>query len=165
MNGMAMSMGPLPYLHFTDGDALWFAAWTPTSHGAIAGTCMALALLAILERLLAAVYGILNAEWNRRSHMAHEADNQSESMPFSGMEGSSSSLQLTTKASNRCRLPFISAHDIHRGTVFLVQSSVGYALMLAVMTWNASYIISVILGLGIGEALFGRFVTTTGPHI
>ena len=66
MDGMGMSMLMHSYLHFTGGDALWFAAWTPTSHGAIAGSCIGLVLLAIFERLLVAVRGTLDAMWVRR---------------------------------------------------------------------------------------------------
>lgn len=53
----SMSM-MVPYLHFTGGDYLFFDTLAPTSNGAIAGACLALAVLAILERAVAGVKGI-----------------------------------------------------------------------------------------------------------
>ena len=55
-----------PYLHFTGGDNLFFKSWSPSSHGAIAGASIALVVLAILERLLFSVRGVLEAHWRRR---------------------------------------------------------------------------------------------------
>lgn len=55
-----------PYLHFTSGDPLWFQAWAPATNGAIAGACIGLVLLAMFERMLVGVRGVLEAEWNRR---------------------------------------------------------------------------------------------------
>jgi solute carrier family 31 (copper transporter), member 1 len=56
----------IPYLHFTGGDYLYFKSWQPSSHGAIAGASIALVILAILERLLHATRGAMDARWRRR---------------------------------------------------------------------------------------------------
>lgn len=63
MDGMVMMM--TPYLHFTTdyGDPLWFAAWAPVSSGAIAGACIGLVMLAMFERLLNGIQGVLEQEW------------------------------------------------------------------------------------------------------
>lgn len=63
MDGMVMMM--TPYLHFTtdSGDPLWFAAWAPVSNGAIAGACIGLVALAMFERLLNGIRGVLVQEW------------------------------------------------------------------------------------------------------
>ncbi|KAG8691908.1 hypothetical protein FRC11_005701 [Ceratobasidium sp. 423] len=64
MNGSSTSsssetmMMMIPYLHFTGGDYLFFSAVAPTSKGAIAGACIVLAVLAILERAVAGARGI-----------------------------------------------------------------------------------------------------------
>lgn len=55
-----------PYLHFTSGDALFFKSWTPSSAGAIAGASIGVLVLAILERWLSAVRGVLEEHWRRR---------------------------------------------------------------------------------------------------
>jgi copper transporter 1 len=48
----------IPYLHFTGGDYLFFVGLAPTSKGAIAGACIVLVILSILERAVAGARGI-----------------------------------------------------------------------------------------------------------
>jgi solute carrier family 31 (copper transporter), member 1 len=84
--------------------------------------------------------------------------------------------------------PFIAAHDIPRGAIHALQASLGYTLMLAVMyvfssyfpmqqswrdlivsltscrTFQAAYFITVVIGLGLGEVLFGRIGGSTHVH-
>jgi solute carrier family 31 (copper transporter), member 1 len=55
-----------PYLHFTGGDYLFFKTWHPSSDGAIVGASIALLILAMSERLLHAVRGVMDARWRRR---------------------------------------------------------------------------------------------------
>lgn len=71
-NGMDMSMdgamdlssgNMLSYLHFTPGDTLWFLGWVPSSKGAMVGVCIGLFLLALVERWLAAVRGVMEVHW------------------------------------------------------------------------------------------------------
>ena len=63
---LAMSDMMIPWLHFTSGDNLLFEAWHPSSPGAIAGACIGLALLAIFERWISAVRGMLDVKWRKR---------------------------------------------------------------------------------------------------
>lgn len=60
------------------------------------------------------------------------------------------------RATPRLVPPFIPLHDIPRGILHAIQTVFSYTLMLVIMTFNAGYIISVILGLGVGEIMFGR---------
>jgi copper transporter 1 len=57
----------VPYLHITGGDNLLFKSWHPSSHGAIAGACIGLVALALLERLLNGIRNRLEGYWSRRS--------------------------------------------------------------------------------------------------
>ncbi|TDL15890.1 hypothetical protein BD410DRAFT_816847 [Rickenella mellea] len=57
----------------------------------------------------------------------------------------------------RSAAPFILSHDITRGVLHAVQAALGFAFMLVAMTFQVSFIIAVCLGLGVGEALFGRY--------
>ena len=78
---------------------------------------------------------------------------------------------------SRTSPPFVASHDLPRGVMFAFQALLAYLLMLAVMcaplpsyltfshqltlilssrTFQAAYIISIIVGLGLGEVLFGR---------
>ncbi|TBU35037.1 Ctr copper transporter [Dichomitus squalens] len=76
---------------------------------------------------------------------------------------------LATKAarrpqrSSRMIPPFIPSHDVPRGALFAFQALLFYVLMLAVMTFQAGYLISIVVGLAIGEVLFGRFGSRSHP--
>ncbi|KAF7335536.1 hypothetical protein MVEN_02207400 [Mycena venus] len=58
----------------------------------------------------------------------------------------------TPTASNR----FILSHELSRGMLAGLQTTIHYILMLIVMTFNAVFIISVIVGAIVGEVAFGR---------
>ncbi|TFK57430.1 hypothetical protein OE88DRAFT_1651145 [Heliocybe sulcata] len=168
-----------PWLHFASGDNLIFKAWHPDTKGAIAGACIALVAFAMLERWVSAFRRIMETRW-RAEALSMLADN-TEAIPLERSchtasdsksdEGDvvevryrsddpASQEKCTAKNSVRQRTrvfaPFIPMHDLSRGALFTVQAIMGYALMLSVMTFQAAYIISIICGLGIGEALFGR---------
>jgi copper transporter 1 len=65
--GMDMTMGNmLMYLHFTIGDNLWFLGWAPHTAGAMAGACIGLFMLAIAERWLVAMRGVMEDHWSTR---------------------------------------------------------------------------------------------------
>jgi copper transporter 1 len=51
------------YFHGSLGDALWFKTWAPSSNGALAGACIALIFLAIIERFLVAARVGLEESW------------------------------------------------------------------------------------------------------
>lgn len=56
--------------------------------------------------------------------------------------------------------PFRPAVDIPRGLMWTFITALHYALMLVVMTFQIWWIISVVVGAGVGEMLFGRFGAT-----
>ncbi|TRM61436.1 Ctr copper transporter [Schizophyllum amplum] len=170
----------LPYLHFQGGDFLLFKAWVPRSSGAIAGACIGLVALAILERFITAWRARLEDMWAVRcvltshisclllkivlrthelmSHVSTENvstvdDEKDDKVPAA----TSTSITSTMTSPPQLIPPFILSHDLSRGAVYALQSLLGYALMLAVMTYNAAYIISLLAGLGIGEVIFGRW--------
>jgi len=166
---MNMHMGAMSqrsYLHFGTGDLLWFQAWGPTSSGAIVGACIGLALLAMFSRLLVGIRGVLEAEWRRRLRQA-SVEKQRTELPTSidpKLEEEPSSPDsskapaaswVSTFPADKSR-PFIPSHDVSRGIAFFALGAVEFTLMMAIMSWNAAYTISIILGLGIGETLFGR---------
>jgi solute carrier family 31 (copper transporter), member 1 len=55
-----------PWLHFTMGDNLFFMGWVPLSSGAVAGACIGLFMLAIIERWVAAMRCLMQAYWSRK---------------------------------------------------------------------------------------------------
>ncbi|KAF8624804.1 hypothetical protein AX15_005693 [Amanita polypyramis BW_CC] len=152
-----------PYLHFTGGDYLYFEPLHPSSAGAIAGASIFLVFLAILERLLNAARSSLEVYWRKRAILLTSRIN--------GPGGPGLTRQLTIQSfpknedmdvvtygtSLRTIPPFIAAHDIPRGIIYAFQAFLLYALMIAIMTFQAAYVISIIVGLGLGEVIFGRF--------
>lgn len=173
-----MTMMMTPWLHFSGGDYLIFETWMPESKGAIAGACIALVAFCILERWISAFRRQMEIQWGSRalalilqmqrtSTNVQYVDDKAKD-PSDAIEEGSSSLPITpARVRNRQRLvpPFIPMHDITRGIFQAVQSLFSYTLMLAVMTFNASYIISIVVGLAIGEVLFGRIGRLNGGRV
>ncbi|KDN46028.1 hypothetical protein RSAG8_04535, partial [Rhizoctonia solani AG-8 WAC10335] len=57
----------------------------------------------------------------------------------------------------RSMTPLLWPYELARGGLFVVQSFLVYAIMLAVMSFNAAYNNRIVVGTGLGEILFGRF--------
>jgi len=183
-NATMMADMMIPWLHFGGGDSLLFKTWQPSSHGAIAGACVGLLVFCILERWLAAYRRTRELHWKARALslvLKHHAPSRPQ--PSDGaiadkvksqddVDISTAEEALEPNDSNRAAAgvrmsprvipPFIASHDIPRGLIQAIQSTLSYALMLAVMTFNGAYIICIILGLGIGEILFGRIGRVQG---
>ncbi|KAH9957269.1 Ctr copper transporter [Lactifluus volemus] len=176
--GMAMNMGNMiAYLHFTIGDNLWFLGWAPRSTGAMVGTCIGLFILAIAERWLAMMRGVMEAHWNTRldlriclscsahaqvmqcsDSLANNFNNSSvASSPKKRKTSSSQAAQPRCDSQRRTTPPFVLTYDIPRGIIQAVLASVNILFMLTVMTFQIGFIIAVVIGLGVGEALFGRY--------
>jgi len=151
------TMSGTMYLHFTGGDNLFFKSLHPSSNGAIAGACLCLVALALLERFVNGTRNRLDGYWRKRASAltvvhASDKDDDCSDKTCGGVEVK----EIAVKPRQRISPPFIPSHDIPRGIIYMFQAALAYALMLAVMTFNAAYAISIILGLGIGEGLFGR---------
>ena len=52
--------------------------------------------------------------------------------------------------------PFVLSRELARGGFMFFHSLISYVLMLIVMTFNAGFILSLVIGLGVGEFLVGR---------
>jgi len=158
MNGSNYSSSELvmmtPYLHFTGGDYLFFKFWHPSSRGAIAGASIALLILAISDRCLNAVRGVMDARW-RKSALALETRLDGNAQ----VDDPSSTKRFRNTRRIRTIPSFVLSRDAARGALYSLQALLSYALMLAVMTFQAAYIIAIIFGLGLGEILFGRLAT------
>jgi hypothetical protein len=157
--GMSMDMGNvIMYLHFSIGDNLWFLGWAPRSAGAMAGACVGLFMLAIAERWLVAMRGLMEEHWSTRfvSHFCPNCFAQallcSAQIALSNklncstpVVATSASFEERTKPSSggsvEPRLgwlrhhapPLILAYDIPRGILQLVIASINFLLMLTVM--------------------------------
>jgi len=170
-----------PWLHFTLGDNLFFMSWVPLSAGSVVGACIGLFLLAIIERWVAAMRAVMEAYWARRTNEILAArfvtldddksvssdnkphhDNQDVEIESIAHQGPSKNLK--TVSGLRRSAPFIPAHDFARGAIYATHAALGYAFMLAVMTFNVGYIIAIVVGFGVGEVMFGRFAALAHHH-
>ncbi|KAG0697168.1 Ctr copper transporter [Suillus ampliporus] len=171
-----------PWLHFSGGDYLIFKTWQPESKGAIAGACIGLVVFCILERWIAALRRQMEIQWGSRAlalilkekrdpsdiqndDKAKDAISSDEIDVIEEALTSRQTTPVTVRNRQRTVPPFIPMNDIPRGIFHGVQSLFSYVLMLAVMTFNASYVISIILGLAIGEVVFGRIGRLGGGRV
>jgi len=171
-NGMDMSMDGsmalasgkmLFYLHFTPGDTLWFQGWVPLSNGAMAGACIGLFMLALVERWLVAIRAMAEVVWRKQAEIAYinaqnaTLDSTSESHLFKPPT-------VASVITLRSIPPFIPDNDIARGIMHAGQAALTLAFMMVAMTFQASFIFSVIIGFGVGEAIFGRHISAASLH-
>ncbi|KAF8812779.1 copper transporter [Phlegmacium glaucopus] len=173
MNGMDMSMdGAMAlssgnmrfFLHFTPGDPLWFQGWVPQSGGAMVGACIGLFMLALVDRWLAAIRAMGEVVWRKQAEMAYiNAQNAASNSKLQASKSKVSLPRPTVARTITLRTipPFIPAHDIIRGILHAGQAALTFVFMLTVMTYQVSFIISIVVGLGVGEAVFGRYISSS----
>ncbi|GAB7348059.1 hypothetical protein MBLNU459_g6093t1 [Dothideomycetes sp. NU459] len=161
---------------------LYSGGWTPSSSGAYAGTCIFLAILAIIARLLQAWRHTLEIRWhdraiNRRYVVVAGQDGQTERFSDDVNEEKKSDEAVLTvrgmdekvrvvRSVSRSKesVPWRLSVDLPRACIFTVQAGVGYLLMLAVMTLNVGYFLSVLAGLFVGELAVGRYASMDDGH-
>ncbi|KAK7449794.1 hypothetical protein VKT23_013270 [Stygiomarasmius scandens] len=153
-SSMSMMMMMVPYLHFTPGDNLFFDTVAPSSAGAVFAACLILFLLSVFDRYVCAARRGLERRFALRSSRllvncptTFQAESSSGKQPLPAAE-STPPQPVSSK--------FILSHDLSRGVMTGFELTLHYLLMLAVMTFNAAYIISIILGAVVGEIAFGR---------
>ncbi|KAF8647908.1 hypothetical protein AX16_006440 [Volvariella volvacea WC 439] len=144
------SMGGMSHgtFHFTPGDTILFQGWTPTSNGAMVGTCIGLFLLGIGERWLSSLKANAERTWSARAQLImtnrlNAAAGGKDNHPIS-----QSAPSLRSLLSQRQAPPLILAHDVPRAVLHMIQLTLGYGLMLIVMTFNLGFLFSVVLGEG-----------------
>ncbi|KAF8174798.1 Ctr copper transporter [Mycena galopus ATCC 62051] len=142
------------YLHFTPGDTVLFDTIAPSSVGAIFAACLIFFLISVGDRYLRAVSRGVEQQFSQRSAPRTPEYICVINMTFTHPDKTPASEPPTHQAqagSSR----FILSHDLARGALAGLQTMIHYLLMLVVMTFNAAYIISVILGVVVGETIFG----------
>ncbi|KAF4566620.1 Copper transport protein [Pleurotus pulmonarius] len=158
-----------PWLHLGGGDALLFQRWKPVSPAAIAGVCIGLMIFAVFDRLVAAFRRMMEGYWlKRRLALTGERDGSAATPlldSFKGLsrkdEGIESAYPLARRtgpltSTSHLIMTMITPVDLYRGLLYGLQALTTYTLMLTAMTFHAAYIVSILVGLSIGEMLFGR---------
>ncbi|KAI5862494.1 Ctr copper transporter family-domain-containing protein [Durotheca rogersii] len=138
---------------------LYADAWTPRGEGDYAGTCVFLVALAVLHRgLIAARCALPDAAPARRAAAAAKADSDADDYA-PALESAAARLRARWRAR-----PFRVAAEAARALLELLIAGVGYLLMLAVMTMNVGYFLSVLGGIFLGTFLVGRFGSGDDHH-
>ncbi|KAJ5860230.1 Ctr copper transporter [Penicillium soppii] len=170
-SGSSMSMSMV--FTNTHNTPLFSNAWTPSSSGSFAGTCIFLIILAIIDRCLIAFKATMERHWlakhlNRRyvavAGKTTEAgtidtDPDAKFASLVTAQGVEESVKVVQSIS-RGPIPWRFSVDLPRAFLFLLIAGVSYLLMLAVMTMNVGYFCSVLGGAFLGELAVGRFIQT-----
>ncbi|KAF2117466.1 Ctr copper transporter family-domain-containing protein [Lophiotrema nucula] len=143
-----MGMDSMAMTFFTSTSTPLFSmAWTPASTGQYAGTCIFLIAFATIFRAILAIrlnfFDILATHKRRRGDdqvLLYSTDKQSTVRPW--------------RASEAVALAFMD----------VILGGVGYLLMVAVMTMNVGYFLSVLAGIFLGSLVFGRFMVRSAAH-
>ncbi|KAJ7073228.1 Ctr copper transporter [Mycena belliarum] len=137
------------FLHFTPGDTVIFQSIDPSTAGAVFRACIFIFCLSVAERWLRAQARNVDTYIAKREfQLATE---------YAFADGPSSTAEC--KESDISPAPirqFILSHELTRGALAGLNTTLHYILMLVVMTFNGAFIMSVIIGVIVGEAAFGR---------
>ncbi|KAL1745573.1 Ctr copper transporter [Schizophyllum fasciatum] len=143
------------YLHFTEGDVLLFDTIIPSSAGAVFGACLIFFLIAIGECYIRALRRRMDRTFSARSQRLESLYAVSGDDSKLPVEADIVAMPPAPSAKHR----FVVSQDLSRGVIAGLQTTIHYLLMLVAMSFNASYIISIILGVVVGETAFGRLYT------
>jgi len=156
--------------------SLYSKDWTPSGTAGYAGTCIFLIILSVFYRSLFAMKHILESKWtdeawNRRYVVV--ADKQPESERAKRDPDLKTGMLTTNGVEEHVKVlhkpvrgvqPWRFSVDLPRALFVTVILGIGYLLMLAVMTYNIGYFLSILAGIFIGELAVGRFNQVVEAH-
>ncbi|KAK0759360.1 hypothetical protein N5P37_007548 [Trichoderma harzianum] len=147
-SNMTMSMESMIMVFFTSTNTpLWSSAFTPNTAGQYAGACIFLIAFAVVFRMLLALrfnlFKVVAVVKKRRSGGLLQPD------------------ITEIKATPR---PWRASEAILSGALDTVIAGVSYLLMVAVMTMNVGYFLSVLGGVFLGSVLCNHLTGSPGGH-
>lgn len=149
---------------------LYSSAWTPSNAGAYAGTCIFLVILTIIGRLLLAYKAVQEARWldqearrryvavNGKLPLAERISNDSDASQMTLSANGVEEKVVVVERKRATTRPWRFSVDPVRAVLDTVIVGIGYLLMLAVMTMNVGYFMSVLAGVFIGSLAVGRYM-------
>ncbi|KAJ4321089.1 hypothetical protein N0V84_005558 [Fusarium piperis] len=148
---------------------LYSDSWTPESAGAYAGTCIFLAILAIIARCLVAFKTVMEARWldreaarryvavNGKLPLAEQIASGPDARRMTLTENGVEETVVVVERKRAATRPWRFSVDPVRACLDTVIVGIGYLLMLAVMTMNVGYFLSVLAGVFVGSLAVGRY--------
>ncbi|OAA64370.1 rrm domain containing protein [Niveomyces insectorum RCEF 264] len=179
MNGMDMggadgsssSSGSMMSVFFTaTNTALYSMRWTPASTGAYAGTCIFLIVLSVVFRLLMAFKARVESRWlddelarryvvvAGKPTLSQQISQDSTAKRMILTENGIEEDVMVLKKRHTHVRPWRMSVDPLRALLDTVLAGVGYLLMIAVMSMNVGYFLSILGGTFLGSVLVGRYV-------
>lgn len=135
------------YFHTNFGDTFFLKRFTTSSHRETFYVCLFIFFLAILYNILKSYQYYLS-----QKNATIETTCYPVAEKFSESGSSENGNHHQIKSWIKCLL---SAHNFLDSLIHMIQVTIGYLLMLAIMTFNIWILTSVILGEGIGYFIFG----------
>lgn len=149
---------------------LWVAGWIPVTAAAAFGACFGLFVLALFTRFLGAVRHQVNLAWAVKHGQKHPdtRDNPETGPEAVQEEGAPNDRAVSTIRGRKLppAIPWRAQREFPRAGLATLHATLEFFLMLAVMTYNVYYFISIIMGIFTGELIFGRWASVhlTGRH-
>ncbi|CAF9908677.1 MAG: hypothetical protein ALECFALPRED_004891 [Alectoria fallacina] len=142
--------------------SLYSTRWTPSTTGQYAGTCIFIIILGAIFRGLFSYRAMQEHRWRgvelKRRHILVSGKKQDDE----GARLDEDDIGAGDRTRRRIR-PWRISTDVPRALLDTVIAGVGYLLMLAVMTMNVGYFLSVLGGIFLGSLMFGRHAVHFAP--
>ncbi|WYZ39144.1 hypothetical protein EsH8_III_001058 [Colletotrichum jinshuiense] len=171
----SMSMMMMTIFQTSMKTPLYTETWTPNSVGTYAATCIFLIFLAFALRSMLALKSIQEKRWldkdfkrryvsvNGKLGMAAKMSTDSMGKQMVLSENGVEENVTVVQQQHGIWRPWRFSVDPIRALIDTAIAGVGYLLMLAVMTMNVGYLLSVLGGVFLGSLAVGRFATM-GEH-
>ncbi|KAH6647000.1 Ctr copper transporter [Truncatella angustata] len=169
------SMMMMAVFQNTMATPLYSTAWTPNGVGTYAATCIFLIVLGAVMRGLLAAKTVQESRWldrelNRRFvavqgklPAAEQVSSDSLAKRMTLTENGVEENVMVVGKKGLVARPWRLSVDPIRAVIDTIIAGVGYLLMLAVMTMNVGYFLSVLGGVFVGSMLVGRY-TIAAEH-